>query len=526
MSRVASSSSDMSLPPIDSNSPRDQIASILESIPEPEPEPEPVVVAPDPAPPKSRVPPGYQIRDDIIDQHLVMSPALVTYVDKLFPLPRIEGAPRANYGNQELRGELKPFTWVLRMIVMIVRNGFEVDSLTAARTDFMDLVTEILTRMGKNVTIVERIKANLVRSLIHWRPRSLAVQFFLMFMSGEYTVPDFRFVNMLFSLCFEALYPPVDVFLDDGTLVDDNNGFLIHRNFFDKVCQILLRIDEFPEQNIQNILAGLQSAPEYPDLLPFWLFAREMITLFKDRHVRFHKQIRNIFKLVGGSDADRIGRDNFPDFVKMVNPGIPDIKIRDMWQTMILLDSGQDRPTIPFPIFVRFCGDYPGMSRWIGELTFLDTFDRAYKAMTEPMLTFFDFLRKRFTEFIPLFLEKLGPDLKEAIFPYVKRMRNGFLRCEISTCSTQYRYIMQYVDLKLTEQHPFEIITPGVTNEDVARMINHVMMRETLASLLLRLQQENDSDKIIRTEAAFAGLERRMGTPAAKAEAAAKDETK
>jgi hypothetical protein len=367
----------------------------------------------------------------------------------------------------------------------------------------MELVVDILSASGKSPAIVDRIKASLLKSLIHWRPRSTTVAFFLMFLSGEYTIPDFRFINMVFSICFDLIYPSIDDFLDDPKLVDDSNGFLIHRVHFDKVCKILLRLDQFPSQNLQNIISVLPTVQEWPDLFPFWLFAREMITLFKECHMKFHKQIRNIFKLVGGGDDDRIDYEIFPDFVRFLNPDLPESRIKDMWQTMILFDARAACPSVPFPVFVKFCGEYPGMSRWIEELPFLDSFDRTYKSMTEPQLSFFGFLRKRLTTFLPQFVEGLKSDLAETVKAYVRRMRNGFLRCEIATCTMCYRYIMQYVDLKLTEQNPYQIITTGITNEDVSRMINHLMMRETLASLLMNVTMDIGSDEVVKKEAAL-----------------------
>jgi hypothetical protein len=471
-------------------------------------EPEAVLVGVDVLGKPRPLPSNYRVRDDALNEQMLGSSPLVTFVDKLFPLPRIDGIPRANFGTQELTGELKTFNWTLRQIIMICRNAFEIDSLTRPRIDFLELLTDILAKAGKNVAIIERIKASLLRSLIHWRPRSGTVAFFMMFLSGEYTIPDFRFLKMVFSLCFDLCYPPIDEFLDDSTLVDDANGFLIHRNHFDKVCKILLRLDHFPGQNLQNIIPN----QEWPDLFPFWSFAREMITLFRECHMRFHQQIRNIFKLVGGADDDHISRDVFPDFMRFLNPDLAEGKIKDMWQTIVLFDTSEDRPTVPFPVFIKFCGECPGVTRWIEELPFLDTFDRAYKSMTEPMLAFFGFLRKRLTNFIPKFIEGLRSDIAEMVKPYVRRMRNGFLRCEISTCTMCYRYIMQYVDLKLTEQNPFQIITGGITSEDVSRMINHVMMRETLASLLLNITVDAGSEQVIKQEAALHAREKKAAS--------------
>jgi hypothetical protein len=51
-----------------------------------------------------------------------------------------------------------------------------------------------------------------------------------------------------------------------------------------------------------------------------------------------------------------------------------------------------------------------------------------------------------------------------------------------------YRYIMQHIVLNVTELNPFQIVTKAATNEDVAKMLNHMMTHETLASLLLHVQ--------------------------------------
>jgi hypothetical protein len=69
---------------------------------------------------------------------------------------------------------------------------------------------------------------------------------------------------------------------------------------------------------------------------------------------------------------------------------------------------------------------------------------------------------------------------------------------------------MQYVDLKLTEQNPFQIITAGITMEDVLRLISHVMMRETQAWLLLNVSQEIDADELMKRESAFNSPERKV----------------
>jgi hypothetical protein len=50
-----------------------------------------------------------------------------------------------------------------------------------------------------------------------------------------------------------------------------------------------------------------------------------------------------------------------------------------------------------------------------------------------------------------------------------------------------YRYILQYIDLKMTERIPFQFVNQSAKLDDIDRLIDHLMMRECLASLLVKI---------------------------------------
>jgi hypothetical protein len=129
-------------------------------------------------------------------------------------------------------------------------------------------------------------------------------------------------------------------------------------------------------------------------------------------------------------------------------------------------------------------------------------FAGVYSSLPEPVVVLLHFLRKRFTEFLPHYMEGLPEEMRTVLQSYVKKMRNAFLKCDASTVLMAYRYILQYVDLKGCEAVPFEIITPSVTSEDVSRMINHLMMRECLATLSMNFDTGLDARSLIRKEQA------------------------
>jgi hypothetical protein len=452
-----------------------------------------------------KLPENYRVPDGIIDS--ADEAAMLGYVDRLFPLPFVETS-NANRATKlfvqpaapSSRVEIKTLSWTLRQIILIMRNGFEVDSFVVPGIQFMDIMEKAITVSGKHASIVDRIVAHLNRSVAHWRTKSNAVQFFSQFLNGEFGISEFRFFNMLFSLCFNAIYPPIDDILEDSQLSDDFNLFFIHRQFFDSIAMLLLRLDAFPDKNMQAILMNIPLT-DYPDLIPFWTFAREMLQLFREAHARFHQQSRNILKIVGGSTSETIGRDRFTDFMRIINPLLRDPEIKAMWEKLSILDNVPGRTEFSYQALLRFCGEYPGISRWIGEMPHYGSFDDVFSAMPVPTVALFFFMRRRFTDYLPKFFEALTPQIQEALTPYLLRMRNSFLNCESSTCLMCYRYIMQYVDLKLTEMSPFQVLMGNVTTSDVARVINHLMMRECLATLLLKVKFDTDPDQIIETEA-------------------------
>jgi hypothetical protein len=450
------------------------------------------------------VPEDYHVPDDVLDEHLAVPPAMVTYVDRLFAMPLVEAVtsapqfvtPAQTYHQRER----KSLVWTLRRVVLVMRNAFEADSLLLPRYDFMELLTAVIGQTANTPQMIERVERNLLCSIDHWKNQSPTIQFFLKFLSGEYSVPDFRFFNMVFTFCYHMLYPPVEDFLEDPNIEDDTHAFLLHRKHFNKICRIVLRLDKFPEKNWENVMRGVQLTDPYSDLIPVWLFAHEMISLFRQCHRQFQKQIRHVMKITM-SESERMTRDRFPDFCKILLPGIRGEKIMDMWGALCVIEStSADIYEVKYHTLLKFCSEYPGLARAIQELPYLESFDRAWGGMPEPMVALFGFIVQRYVDFLPKFFEHVKPDLREALDPYVTKLRNGLLKCDLSTCMMCYRYMMQYVDLKITEQNPFQIITMGITQDDVARVINHIMMRERLATVMLHVKEEVDDNTLIARE--------------------------
>ena len=485
--------------------PQQTSEQVSQPIPQQSPQAKPTEVQrPSPEKPKlpRNVPEDYNIDDDVIERN--GTKAMLSYVDRMFPLPLSEPlhASASQYlvnQIQKRRCEVKPFSWTLQQVIFIMRNGFEVDSFVTSSITFMDIVKKVITRSGKSSHIVDRIEANLLGSLFQHQTRSNAMQFFMLFVSGEYGITDYRFFNMLFDLCFKAIYPSIDGILENNQLTDDFHFFFIHKKFFDPICRLMLRMDKFPDKNMQAIINDMP-ASDYPDLVPFFLFAREMISLFKEGHVSFHKQIKNMICVLGAGEVEVVSKDRFTEFLRIVDPVISDDNIKDMWDKLSVQIQDPDKQEYTYKILLKYCCEFTDLVRKIVELPQSPDFDRNFRIMSDAMTTLYFFLRRRFTDHLPKFLSHLSIKIREYLTPYIIRMRNSFFKCDVSSCLMCYRYVMQYVDLRLTEDNPFQVVLANVTNEDVTRIINHIMMRECLASVLMGLCAEQPEDTLINRE--------------------------
>lgn len=500
------------------------IEELLESSPAPSPEKNPVEEKPTekpsepktpepkpvesqkPSPEKPKKPKGvpedYNVAEDVIDQHDTR--AMLAYVDRMFPLPLSEPihVPASQYllnQIQKRRFEVKSFSWTLQQVIFIMRNGFEVDSFVTSSMNFLDIIRRVITRSGKSSHIVERIEANLLGSLFQHQTRSNAMQFFMLFVSGEYGITDYRFFNMLFDLCFNAIYPSIEGILGNDQLADDFQFFFIHKQFFDSICRLMLRKDKFPEENMKNIMNDMPQT-DYPDLVPFFLFAREMISLFKEVHVAFHKQIKNMICVLGAGEVESVSKDRFTEFLRLVDPVVSDVSIKDMWDRLSMQLNDPEKQEYTYQLLLKYCGEFTDLVRMVVELPQSPDFDRNFRIMSDAMTTLYFFLRRRFTDHLPNFLSHLSRKIREYLTPYIIRMRNAFFKVDVSACLMCYRYVMQYVDLKLTEDNPFQVVTANVSNEDVTRIINHIMMRECLASILMGICSEQPEDTLINRE--------------------------
>ncbi|OHS95713.1 hypothetical protein TRFO_10355 [Tritrichomonas foetus] len=451
-----------------------------------------------------KLPDDYSVPKNALD---IKNTALLTYVDHLLPLPYMESS-ECELSNIILNSlekqcdDIKSFSWTIRQVILVFRNGFEVDSFAHENVSFSDIIKNMLMKSGKNAKIVGMLQDNLIRSISYHSARSNTIQFFMQFLMNEYSIIDFRFFTMLFSLCFPLIYPEIDPALEDPDLVNDFHIFLIHKSFFDKICSLMLRIDKFPDDRLANMMKE-NSKSEYPDLLSFWEFAKEMMFLFKKVHLAFHQQIKSVMKIIGSNDHELLTRTKFTEFLRIVEPLKTEDEIKSMWDKMLLFGSGPDQIEVEFQTFIKFCGDFPSLTESIISLPRIENFDKKFSALPEPCSTLFFFMRKRYSDLLPRFFKALPSDIRENLVRTIFKMRNTLLRCDVGSTLVFYRHFMQLIDLKMTEINPYHIITTNLTSDDVGRIINHVMMRECLASIMLDIKPEVPITEIVSREVNF-----------------------
>jgi hypothetical protein len=94
--------------------------------------------------------------------------------------------------------------------------------------------------------------------------------------------------------------------------------------------------------------------------------------------------------------------------------------------------------------------------------------------MPDPATALFFFLRKRYSEIIPMFIRAVPSALTERLSKFLVSIRDSFLRVGIATSVMCYRRFLQYIDIKMTELAPYSIFTASLTQRDVERLRNAI----------------------------------------------------
>jgi len=434
---------------------------------------------------------------------LRIAPTMRSLVDKLLSTslqPSIsETSSQFLVGQiQKHDNDIKPFQWTLRQVFHIFKHGFEHDSSSLEKVTFMDIVRKIFIDSGKNGKILDRFQIDFLQSLYVHRNSSEAIRFFLSFVGTERSVVEFRFFCIVFNICADSVTPSLSSFLDDPDITFERDSLFIHIDAVATILKELLRINRIPPET-EEILIQSTKNPTQKGFISLWSFCDSSIELFRYTHKVFQVQIRNVLLFSGWSDTDPISMTRFYEFIRITLPSSTSQEIKVLWEKLQFLKKGSK--DIHIEDLLKYCSDNSEISEAIFLIPKLENYRKLHSSLSEPILNLFYFLRKRYTDYLPMFLKCVSYDSRVYISPYTQKIRDAFMRCDISTSMVCYTHILQYIDLKTTEAVPFSIYSNQTTQEDSVHSINYLKMREYLAAIHLSdISNDWDPESILNQE--------------------------
>lgn len=442
------------------------------------------------------LPEDYDVSSDtFIDCRVILA-----YIYKILPSLATESKILTDIFVHEKRdGKKRSFSWTIRQVILIMRNAFQ---LFAGHNieSIKDLIAIFILELSKNKNVSEQIESSLYSSLFYYREISRTVQFFLKFMSGEFSLNDFQFFNMLLSVCYNIIYPNIEKVIENPGLTNDNGIFLINIEFLDKISKATIR-DSFPEE-ITIKLVNKAPRPEFPCLVSFWDFAEEMILLFRRVHSGFHKRFKYLTMITSALDFDYIMQSHFKDIIYILFPFIEEKEYKDMWKRIKSSSSSNSDDYVYKSEFIKYMCAQPFLAETIISIPCIDDFESVFTEMNDAVGSFFTFLKDRFVGFVPTLISMCPANIKFNK-DLVLKLRDCFLKCDPSSALTYYIHLLRELDLKLSNLRPFYVLSTSTTADDLNRMINFIMMREHLAMHFLGIEAEIPPKELIMLEKSF-----------------------
>ena len=424
-------------------------------------------------------PEGYSYNPNLIKQ----MPTIRTYLFRILPTAIntfIDASDFNKIYSTTREIGVKSMTYTLGTSINILRNGFKFNSdPISEKTKFKDIVRQSLIDNGINLEILDKTEATFMTSAIHYRAVSKTIDFFLKFAAGEYSIADFGFFNMLFSLTFSSLYPNVEEVVSDPDISDDSVSFMFPFEGIDHVCSILLP-ERMMTKEMKDELLKRSVSPEFKSMISFWDFATAMVELFDNVHQTFHQTVKNIFRSLGSNDVYNVSQGRFTEFVRVLFPNMDEKSISQSWKKVVLFADQMSTETVNYNVLLHFFGETPSFCESILKIPLNTSFDAQFRAMQDRVDNLFTFLRKRYTDFMPRLKLALPEELRNKIDPYIEKIRNALLRCDAGTVYVYYRHILQSIDIYLTEQNPYIQFTANVNPDEINDLINITVTREKL----------------------------------------------
>lgn len=430
------------------------------------------------------LPSDYSISSD----HLANADLLVTMMYKLLPLPLVHSLDSSptnainnilvNYSSDAP----KKYSWLLTHLVNLFTAFAGVDVDMPHKHNVIEISKMQLLRITGMQGVTDQIFKDLVIASNYFKCESKTAQAFLSFMLQEYTTIDFVFSNVLFNVAFDAMYPHISTLLQNQDLTADEPQFLIHLDICTNISKILFPHMKKPFDKEELVS---KSGSKWPELVSFWDFMIQSVIAFRNTHEQFHRQVKTLLFLSGWRPGLNFGHDMFLTFIYLIKPRETEDKVERLYNRLCLeIEQGCNKEVNHMTI-IKFCSDFPEVINDILKLPYLPTFESDTSELQSPMIRLILFSRNRYTGFIRKLMKTLPVDLYEKCFDIYVKIRNAILLCDISNVMTLYTYMLQIIDLKLTEIRPYIVTNDKITEEESRSLINMVKSREQLAANLI-----------------------------------------
>lgn len=423
--------------------------------------------------------------DYIIDPTILRNtPSLVNTVFRLFPQPiELAAIEHGSYIDTILGktpNQHRPYQWLVHNIIDFFHSIIPIDQHNEEVNDVVQMLKNFIFGKSHIQALADRIFFDIIHGCETYKLSSRIVGFFLKFLRREYTKVEYHFFNMLFNLSFPVIYPPIASIIEDPDLSPNVPQFLIHLDSCKSVLEILFPNCSEEMLDIEDLKSNTSHTP-HTDLVDFWQYSMQIITIFDKIHSQFHQQVKNVFTIVGWAQSTTICREHFNEFFIIVEPLMDQAKIDKLWDRFTIENKISNVKVVTNTSFIKFCVDFPDIANKILSLIYLTNFQAVYQSLSGPLESLLQFMKKRLTFFLRYLYFNLNDIMKQSIRNQIYQIRNSFLRVNMSTAITCYRHILQFVDLKMTEEQTFIVLLDAISPEEIGDLVGYVRMRERLA---------------------------------------------
>ena len=378
--------------------------------------------------------------------------------------------------------EFKKFYWIYPKFMTIFTNGFSAENPEKPYKTFDDVVTCYFNDLYQTPYLASQMQQILINSVYLYEKMEPSVHLFYSFLTNEYDLNEFRFLNILLEYSLNSTEPLISSLMAKEMLTPDDTHIFIKRNKAREIYTSLFPIGDVPK--------WLNDSINEPNI-EYWGFVENCIKKFDDYRKHMWSVIKNGLLLSDCSDTNHITYKQFKNFFGISLPSLTLDEVKSIWNELTIRNkaTGKRDDMLDFEALCYYITQKEEIFYEVMRRATPRNFAARYFDLNGSILEALSFIVKRLVYYIPTV--NLQMKSNESMFKITcESIRECLFMCDIANAFAHYRMLLHLIDGIYVRDFGSLKLSSKSSDQEVKDFLQHFETRENAVGIFSLSQKK------------------------------------